>query len=78
MGNITLNNKTTVLSYTNPYLFRSTVQCNVPSEDKSRRFAGRKASRHVKVKVKVNKPCTGPEGSRNLRLLDFETVCTCR
>ena len=52
MGNIALDNKTTVLSYTNPYLFRSTVQCNVPSEDKSRRSAGRNGSRHVKVKVK--------------------------
>jgi len=29
---------------------------------------------YVYVKVKVKHPCTGPKGSRRLRLPDFKTV----
>jgi hypothetical protein len=35
-----------------------------------------KHDRRVKVKVKVSSPCTGPEGSRRLRLTDFKTIDT--
>jgi len=33
---------------------------------------------YVNIKVKVSNLCTGPEGSRTLRLQDFETVGTGR
>jgi hypothetical protein len=31
---------------------------------------------YVNVKVRVKNPCTGPEGSRRLRLPDFKTIGT--